>query len=108
MITNKVKNCDINETKKASETDKLEFQICDWNSYHEIDGDEEEKYVIQLFGRTEDDKDVCLKVTGFTPFFYVEVPLNWTKKGWVHLKVKNLYPVACTSYSYHPKSTSIS
>jgi DNA polymerase elongation subunit (family B) len=59
---------------------KVEFQLCDWNSYHEIDDDEEEKYVIQLFGRTEDDKDVCLKVIGFTPFFYVEVPLNWTKK----------------------------
>ena len=58
----------------------LEFQICDWNSYHEIDGDDEEKYVIQLFGRTEDDKDVCLKVTGFTPFFYVEVPTNWTDR----------------------------
>ena len=58
----------------------LEFQICDWNSYHEIDGNDEEKYVIQLFGRTEDDKDVCLKVTGFTPFFYVEVPLHWTEK----------------------------
>jgi DNA polymerase elongation subunit (family B) len=60
--------------------DKLEFQICDWNSYHEIDGDDVENYVIQLFGRTEDDKDVCIKVTGFTPFFYVEIPLAWTKK----------------------------
>ena len=55
----------------------LEFQLCDWNSYHEIDGDNEEKYVIQLFGRTADDKDVCLKVTDFTPFFYVEVPDQW-------------------------------
>src|SRR5215210_9064068 len=55
----------------------LDFQIIDWNTYHEMDGDDEEKYVIQLFGRTEDDKDVCLKVTGYTPFFYVEVPNNW-------------------------------
>lgn len=58
----------------------LDFQIIDWNSYHEIDGDDEERYVIQLFGRTEDDKDVCLKITGFTPFFYVEVPMSWTQK----------------------------
>lgn len=60
--------------------EKFEFQIGDWNSYHEIDDNEEEKYVMQLFGRTSDDKDVCLKVTGYTPFFYVEVPLNWNKK----------------------------
>lgn len=58
----------------------FDFQICDWNSYHEIDGDEEERYVIQLFGRTEDDKDVCLKITGFTPFFYVEIPDKWTDR----------------------------
>ena len=56
----------------------IEFQISDWNSYHEIDEEEEHKYVIQLFGRTEDDKDVCLKVTDFTPFFYVGVPDTWT------------------------------
>ena len=50
-------------------TDKLDFQITDWNAYHEIDNMDEEKYVVQLFGRTEDDKDVCLKVMGFTTFF---------------------------------------
>lgn len=58
---------------------KFEFQISDWNTYHELDEEEEEKYVIQLFGRTADDKDVVLKVNGFTPFFYVEIPNNWTK-----------------------------
>ena len=58
----------------------IDFQICDWNSYHEIDGDDEESYVIQIFGRTADDKDVCLKVTGFTPFFYVQIPDHWQKK----------------------------
>ncbi|XWV24859.1 B-family DNA polymerase [Tupanvirus deep ocean] len=67
-------------TNENTKNENLEFQICDWNSYHEIDGNDEEKYVIQLFGRTEDDKDVCLKVTGFTPFFYVEVPTSWTTK----------------------------
>lgn len=55
----------------------LEFQIIDWNSYHEVDALNEEQYVIQLFGRTEDDKDVCLKVVGFTPFFYISIPQNW-------------------------------
>ncbi|AEQ33130.1 B-family DNA polymerase [Acanthamoeba polyphaga mimivirus] len=58
----------------------LEFQITDWNSYHETDPEDEKKYVIQLFGRTEDDKDVCIKVTDFTPYFYVQIPTNWKKK----------------------------
>lgn len=72
----------INESShKPPQPSNLEFQISDWNSYHEIDStDGEEEYVIQLFGRTLDDRDVCLKVTGFTPFFYVEVPLSWTNK----------------------------
>ncbi|MEM0354051.1 MAG: DNA polymerase domain-containing protein [Thermoplasmata archaeon] len=60
-----------------NDTQMFEFQICDWNSYHEMD---DEIYVIQLFGRTEDDQDVCLKVVGFTPFFYVEIPEFWTNK----------------------------
>ena len=67
----------LNIEDKINKKELFDFQINDWNSYHEIDEDNEETYVIQLFGRTEDDKDVCLKVTDFTPFFYVEVPLNW-------------------------------
>lgn len=55
---------------------QLQFQIYEWNNYHEYTEDDE-LYVIQLFGRTMDDKDVCLKVTGFMPFFYVEIPDNW-------------------------------
>lgn len=73
-----------NVSKRIEENNKipniLDFQIVDLNNYHEIDEDDEERYIIQLFGRTEDDKDVCLKVIGFTPFFYVEVPLSWTPK----------------------------
>ena len=57
--------------------DNLEFQIIDWNPYHEKDDEDEDYYTIQLFGRTKDDKDVCLKVTGFTPYFYVQIPDTW-------------------------------
>ena len=77
MVENKEnKKCNIYN----SIGDKLDFQIFDWNTYHEIDGDDEESYIIQLFGRTMDDKDVCLKVMGFTPFFFVEVPDEWEDK----------------------------
>ena len=92
MVLNKNDNIEPSKDVKVKSEEKIiaapkpitpttiDFQLCDWNSYHEIDGEDEEKYVIQLFGRTADDKDVCLKVTGFTPFFYVEVPLHWKKK----------------------------
>ena len=63
--------------KNEMEPKTLEFQILDWNTYHEKDDDEEDNYTIQIFGRTADDKDVALKVVGFTPYFYVEVPLTW-------------------------------
>lgn len=58
-------------------SEEINFQLLDWNSYHEIDDYDEEVYIIQLFGRTIDDNDVCLKVTGFMPFFYVEIPIKW-------------------------------
>src|ERR1700733_7008442 len=81
MITN---NNLITREKEELQGDKLEFQISDWNFYHELDNDEEQRYVIQLFGRTEDDKDVCLKVTEFMPFFYVEIPEKW---GRMHIEI---------------------
>lgn len=72
----------------------LEFQISDWNNYHEI-YEEEEEYIIQLFGRTLDDKDVCLKIVDMTPFFYIEIPELWNKiqidRFIMELKNKNKY-----------------
>ena len=51
----------------------LSFQIHSWNTYHEKDIENDYKYVIQIFGRTIDDKDVYLKVENFTPYFYIKV-----------------------------------
>ena len=62
----------------------LEFQIYDYSEGHEeVESDSEEKYklpgdyIIHVFGRTEDDKSVYAKVTGFTPYFYIELPSSW-------------------------------
>jgi len=54
----------------------LNFQVTDINGYHEYDG-EDETYHIQMFGRTEDDKTVCIKVNDYQPFFYVIIPTYW-------------------------------
>ena len=63
------------------------FQVVDWKCYNETieDDDEEEsqyednsKYVIQMFGVTESNESVSVKVTGFKPRFYVNIPNNWS------------------------------
>lgn len=65
----------------------FQFQIYDWNDYHQSTNDVDE-YVIQLFGRTMDDCDVCLKVIQFTPYFYIEIPDHWSAE--VHSLVQLL------------------
>jgi DNA polymerase elongation subunit (family B) len=66
------------EIKKEIPKDDSNFEFMITDICHYEDREEDElKYNISLFGRTQDDKDVTLKVTGFTPFFYIEVPNNW-------------------------------
>ena len=83
-------NININKNENLEETKNVfEFQIIDWNSYHEVDEDDVDNYVIQLFGRTETDKDVCLKVTGYSPHFYVEIPDMWSVRQ-VNIFIENI------------------
>ena len=65
------------------------FNILDFNSYHNNDEEDDDsdiendnstntgEYTIELFGRTKNDKSVYVKVNGFTPYFYVDIPDNW-------------------------------
>jgi DNA polymerase elongation subunit (family B) len=81
--------------------ESLLFQIIDWEQYHESseektnsdemdeldDLDELDKkpkvknldYKIRLYGRTKDNKSICVRVDGYTPFFYIEVPKDWNQ-----------------------------
>lgn len=70
---------------------KLQFQISSWNSYNDASTDKN-KYAIQMFGRTVDNKDVCIKVTDFHPYFFVKIPQSWNrvKVDNVMQKVKSL------------------
>jgi DNA polymerase elongation subunit (family B) len=43
------------------------LQPCDWYE-HDVSG----KYVVDVFGRTDDGKVACLRIVGFKPFFYVK------------------------------------
>ncbi|AYV79324.1 MAG: DNA polymerase family B elongation subunit [Faunusvirus sp.] len=80
------------------------FNVTDWREYVNTDEDDSDndedspeeienaddgspqedkkqlgKYTVELFGRTADDKSVHVTAKGFTPYFYVEVPDNWTE-----------------------------
>lgn len=77
-VTSNIKTGGQKETLTTDPTDDIfEFHMFDCNSYHEKGDDFEDKYIIQLFGRTADDKDVCIKVVDFEPFFYVKLPLTF-------------------------------
>lgn len=52
----------------------IKFNILDWHSY---DNDEKE-YVIDVFGRTKNNKTIYVSVTDYTPYFYVKVPSDWS------------------------------
>lgn len=73
--------------------DKLEFQIYDFREKNitiKDDSESEEskvpKFMIDVFGKTIDGKSVYCSVTDFTPYFYIEVPSNWTE----HMVKNNL------------------
>ena len=60
----------------------LVFQVSEWDYYHEEDGEGNniiQKYVIRIYGTTEDNKKIFVKVKNFTPYFYVRIPKNWKK-----------------------------
>ena len=70
--------------------DTLEFQIYDFREAHVVekeghDSDSEmenvlPKYIIHTFGKTIDGKSVYCKITDYTPYFFLELPEDWTKK----------------------------
>ena len=63
----------------------MEFMVMSWHSQDEEDEDEDEeetttttsskaKYVIRAFGVNREGRSMCLRVDGFTPYFYVRAP----------------------------------
>ena len=89
----------------------IKFQINDLQCYNETlddsDLDEYEdnsKYVINIFGIDENNESISVKVLGFKPRFYVQIPKDWndskiqifinTLKG----KVKKMYKESLVNY----------
>lgn len=69
---------------RMTDSSVLEFQILT-ASARDVGG----RYRITLFGSTAAGASVCLGVTGFEPFFYIELPDSWTSgqhasyQGWL-------------------------
>ena len=67
----------------------MEFQIYDWMEDHEKDEEDSDEsehnsndigtYIIHTFARTLDGKSVYMKIVNYTPHFYINLPLNWSK-----------------------------
>jgi len=82
----------LNKTLVNPNSQSLEFQIVDWRAYdnrsfndeddEDGEGEEEQKverkYLIEIYGFDKEKRSVCLTVTDFTPYFFVEIPRNWT------------------------------
>lgn len=71
---------------------KFECMILNWYSDDrrteddgsDIEGDEDsetnnDKYHIYLFGVNREGQSICIDVCDFTPFFYLKIPMYWTK-----------------------------
>lgn len=72
----------------------ITFQIIDWTSSHKDTLEGNLKYIIRLFGMTDDRKTICTEITNFTPNFYVEVPDKWgerEKNAFLNALQSNIY-----------------
>ena len=80
-------------------SDDFIFNVIDWHEFDEIPYEDEQnsesdsegsssaknkyfneqnkKYVIKMFGRTENGESVYVRVDGFPPHFYILLPENW-------------------------------
>ena len=63
-------------------SENILFNVLDWNFMMNVKmmrlrKDMTASFVIEAFGKTRDDKSVYLKITEFTPYFFVEIPKAW-------------------------------
>ena len=73
-------NCDNNSDENANSND-----LDDELNNEKKQKFEDLEYKIRLYGRTEDGKSIHVRIDGYTPFFYVEIPREWT-----HIKAMTL------------------
>ena len=58
---------------------KLLFQIIDIQSDDLPLGENywDKQFIVTLYGKTEENKNVVCSIQGYQPFFYIRIPDNW-------------------------------
>lgn len=69
---------EFDRTKEVDLEGDLHFQALTWNDGDfQIPDTKKERYEIFVHGVNANGNTVCLNITGFTPYFYVEIPDFW-------------------------------
>ena len=58
------------------------YDFCVWNDDegNKIQGKDNKKFIIQMFGMKQNGQTVSVIVKGFRPFFYVKVGSSWNER----------------------------
>ena len=59
-------------------TDNIYCNIIDWHSDN-IGEDEDKRFIIRFFGRTNTGLSLTVSVTNFYPYFFVKIPRGWNQ-----------------------------
>jgi len=74
MYNNYIKMTDILPIKPS--TDNIYCNIIDWHSDN-IGEDEDKRFIIRFFGRTNTGLSLTVSITNFYPYFFVKIPRSW-------------------------------
>jgi DNA polymerase elongation subunit (family B) len=65
------------EEESNSDSESASQNISDNSEKNKFFSDNDKKYVIKMFGRTENGESVYIRVDGFPPHFYILLPESW-------------------------------
>jgi len=96
------------------------LQPCDWHEHDvsfKVGKTRIQEYVVDVYGRTQDDQVACVRITGFSPYFYcggadpgraVQVKKYDVFAGFNDLAKTNVWKVSCTTLNeFHEKKRSM-
>ena len=83
-----------NRQKIKDINENIKFQVLSWEKFDEEINDGEEEYKIYMFGVTNKEESISVKINNYTPYFYVKVPLELQDK-WKDFHTKELKNFIC-------------